>query len=532
MSQNEKYLYGAAVQGIQDFIFQTSTLKDILGASLLVDSICTTEFEEFLAEGKTQLIVSAAGNIKCEFDKKEACEKAVLEFPKKVMKLAPGITISQAVVKYNDIEEDSFTKAVEELEARLRNQRNRPDLGLTYSPMGAARYPKTGLAIVEKFSNETLYDEDKETCADLGTIKKLKRLSEETATSNALLEKCFGSPLPSKEQLAYDTQDLTDSNSWIAIMHIDGNGLGQVIQSIGSNKEVLKEFSEKLNTSTIEAAQDAFNFVCPKPHKNHPFPIRPIVIAGDDLTIIIRGDLALDYAKAYLDAFEKHSKENLQNIFDKHDIFKGQKYLTACGGIAYIKAKYPFFYGYELAEALCSAAKKDAKAKEQIKNGLPPSCIKFFKVQSSFVESLKDMISRTMQPDENTSLDFGPYYLHPLKEILEQTEANEPNEPQEVERQDRWTIKRLLQHSTLLDTIGLHEEDRRGLRTHIRQWLTLLHNAPQQADQHLKRAKDICKEHEHDYIETVTQSCTREDCLHYPAYDILSIHTINNQKTK
>ena len=35
----EKYLYGAAVQGIQNFIFQTNELKDIVGASELVEDI-------------------------------------------------------------------------------------------------------------------------------------------------------------------------------------------------------------------------------------------------------------------------------------------------------------------------------------------------------------------------------------------------------------------------------------------------------------------------------------------------------------
>ena len=31
-----KYLYGASVQGIQDFIFKTNRLKDIVGASEIV----------------------------------------------------------------------------------------------------------------------------------------------------------------------------------------------------------------------------------------------------------------------------------------------------------------------------------------------------------------------------------------------------------------------------------------------------------------------------------------------------------------
>ena len=34
-----KYIYGASIQGIQSFIFQTNELKDIVGASELVENI-------------------------------------------------------------------------------------------------------------------------------------------------------------------------------------------------------------------------------------------------------------------------------------------------------------------------------------------------------------------------------------------------------------------------------------------------------------------------------------------------------------
>ena len=108
-----KYLYGAAVQGIQSFIFNTNELKHIIGASELVEQICKSDFDEFAKNG--EYVVRAAGNIKFIFDRKEDCQKAVREFPKKVMSKAPGITISQAVVAFDD----AFGKAIDDLEALL-----------------------------------------------------------------------------------------------------------------------------------------------------------------------------------------------------------------------------------------------------------------------------------------------------------------------------------------------------------------------------------------------------------------------------
>lgn len=49
---SEKWLYGASVQGIQGYIFQTNKLKDVIGASELVKDLCETDFKkEFVLAG-------------------------------------------------------------------------------------------------------------------------------------------------------------------------------------------------------------------------------------------------------------------------------------------------------------------------------------------------------------------------------------------------------------------------------------------------------------------------------------------------
>ena len=124
-----KYLYGASVQGIQGFIFQTNKLKDIIGASELVKNICGDIFrDEFLKSGT--VVVAAAGNVKCIYADEAECQNTVLRFPKRVMERVPGITISQAVVEYpNDL---TFNDACNELEKRLRAQRSRRPKSLKY----------------------------------------------------------------------------------------------------------------------------------------------------------------------------------------------------------------------------------------------------------------------------------------------------------------------------------------------------------------------------------------------------------------
>src|SRR3712207_5584875 len=107
-----QYLYGASVQGIQRFIFQTNELKDIVGASELVEFICTDLFKNIVGNGwkADHQVISAAGNVKYIFDNREDCARVVRRFPREAMNTAPGITISQAVIEL----QDDFTLSVNE----------------------------------------------------------------------------------------------------------------------------------------------------------------------------------------------------------------------------------------------------------------------------------------------------------------------------------------------------------------------------------------------------------------------------------
>ena len=480
------YLYGAAVQGIQGFIFQTNELKDIVGASELVEEICTKMFEdEFKQDG--ELIVSAAGNIKCLFYSEEQCQKAVLLFPKTVMEAAPGITISQAVVKTTPEEIDrNFQLIVDELEKKLRAQRNRACKSITTGLMGIERSRRTGLPAVKVEKDDFL---------DLGTAKKKKRSEGSTATLT-LSKKSFGLDQLSKEELALNIEDLTDRNDWIAIIHADGNGLGEFLANMGGNKNELSVFSSKLSEATIAASQKTFNELPQDLDKI--IPIRPVVLGGDDLTVICRADIAIAYTKSFLSHFEEETK---QRNFP----------LTACAGIAFIKSSYPFHYGYDLAEMLCSRAKKDAKSRKV--NGLAPSCLMFHKVQSSFVESFDEIARKELTPSTGHSFEFGPYYISP--------------------QDNRWTIDDLLKHAFVL--IGKNKDeskDGNAIKSDIRNWMSLMHEDIEKAGQRKKRVLQLAKDKYKDTFSLATTPIVRDGIKCYPAFDILSISTIVNLQTK
>ncbi|MBD3842079.1 MAG: hypothetical protein IE909_09385, partial [Campylobacterales bacterium] len=144
-----RYLYGASVQGIQEFIFATNELKSIIGASEIVKRINDTIKEKY----EKNIVVNAAGNVKLIFDEneKDILEKLVLDFPKKIMKEAFGITLSQAVVKF---ETGELKDAFEKLEKNLFIQRNKPSIPLDSSINILKLASKTAKPAVEVVKDE------------------------------------------------------------------------------------------------------------------------------------------------------------------------------------------------------------------------------------------------------------------------------------------------------------------------------------------------------------------------------------------
>lgn len=438
-------------------------------------------------------IINAAGNIKYIFDNEDKCKEVFREFPKQVLEAAPGITISQAVIELRD--GLNLSDALHELEIRLRKERNMPMQPITLGLMGIQRSRETGLPERYHMSNPEDY-------CDEGTFRKRK-----AADTYSLLKKALGEEMPDMVQITNRVDSFTDANDWIAVIHADGNGLGQIVRAISENDPSGRDFhtfSSLLNESTIDAAKSAAGIVFENAIKNGTdLPFRPVVLGGDDLTVIIRGSLAMSFIQNYLEAFEKFTKENFEVLAKKYTVLKNG--LTACAGITYVKSSFPYYYAYNLAEELCAAAKKDSNREK--------SCIMFHKVQDSFVESYEDITKRELTTPERHSFKYGAYYLN--------------------DTPDRWTIDNLIERVTKLDS-----KDGNALKSDIRQWLSAMMepNGLGKANQILDRIKEVntSMKNEAEALTSWRTFTGQKGSKHniYPAYDVLSLHSIIYQQTK
>jgi len=384
-----KYLYGASVQGIQEFIFKTNRLKDIVGASEMVEIISQDFSSKY--ENYCDVIQKAAGNIKILFNTEKDVQEIVKHLPKEVMQYAYGITLSQAVVTVNG----TLTKDdLDSLEEKLKSARNRPTLPLDSNINIMKLSPTTGRATCS-------YDRSKKEFIDYATEKK-------RATKPHRLEKKIDPE--AKKHFAQELSEISNKKNKVAVIHADGNGLGKLLQNLAKKletnsldiKEVFTKFSKAIDNATKKAAKEAYD------NMGSPEDFRPIVLGGDDLSVICSADIAIDFTNHFLKLFEKYTKEELKELVNGYNLNEFKNGLTACAGITFANEKYPFHYSINLAEELCSYAKTQSK---KINDTLAPSSLMFYNVQSSFFVSYRDFVQKELEVTETISFEFGPYYV-------------------------------------------------------------------------------------------------------------------------
>ena len=229
-----KYLYGASIQGIQEYIYATNKLQEIIGASEIIDSLGQKfdnkqerdgaifgVFDELRVNGLVeQILLNAAGNFRAIVDGEENLKKIVRDLPKKIMQNAYGITISQAAAPYNG---NDYGTASKELERKLKTQRNRPNLPLDMSINFMALAPKTARPIVK-------FDDDD--ALDISSVQKREAHGR------------WFKRHPATKELKEFSQ-ISNKKNKLAVIHADGNGLGVLVKNLAD------EVTKNNNTGII-----------------------------------------------------------------------------------------------------------------------------------------------------------------------------------------------------------------------------------------------------------------------------------------
>jgi hypothetical protein len=176
--------------------------------------------------------------------------------------------------------------------------------------------------------------------------------------------------LKPEDDFIFNFDDFGEANesSYIALIHADGNGMGERIKALqGADNEAYVHSLRAFSASVQDAAQKALCATVDtllatrrqvkgddyfgvhseiKPPRGR-LPFRPVVFGGDDVTFVSDGRLGLALSQAYLTAL----RDTAPKLSDG-------KPLYSRAGVAVVKNHYPFSRAYRLADDLSREAKK------------------------------------------------------------------------------------------------------------------------------------------------------------------------------
>lgn len=485
-------VYSFEAKSIQQFVFNSSKLKDMIGASEQIENLCEKDglLDNMLNQLDLLKAVSflrkAGGSFIAIFPENghhslDNAKKLQALWTLSVQRNIPGLLFVQAI----GVDNNSVKQAVQNALEKQNKEHCRLFPRLPLAAPHIVRSRRTGYPAVkrqphsigreqEEFLDEAV-SRQRDFIQNLDVNFKLISRLDLPAFETEII---FPDEMPSDTNQENDNLfPLLPNNNYVGIFHADINNLGKISQELFNNttedeyRQNAYRFSSLIDKSIKQAIREAVInlFENHKRTQSGDFimPARPLIMAGDDITWILRGDVALKFARIFLGKLEKISEKYLDEHRSNYKVASLPSCLTACAGIAFIKAKQPFFQGYRLADSLCSSAKLESK-KRAAPDKPVPSSIAFHRITTSLIDNYPVIRERELTTKQ-LELTLNPYFIGESATALG------------IQIQD---ISDLIELAKRLDKIGPGR---------IREMLSLLYLDEYQANRAFKRWREVMK---------------------------------------
>lgn len=356
------------VHGIQKYIYRTSRVKDTMGASSIIENIVTILLDEAVEQAgckeqssliwcdengyipyhdddsRVKVLFVGGGNAYVLFDSRELCITVNQYMARDLLYKTYSLQLATAFVEVSgDYQEDyqRLRQEMEEVKAHMTDSKPYGALPIMKTELETG-YPLTYTDGTGEISTET-HLKHKE--------KLLLEESEESKKSNYLIEE-------------------KGVDSTLAVIHIDGNNMGlRIRKQLGEKTNYedavncMRRLSYQINTSfknVYEQMEKLFTEKCMElkrfRNKKEKQFIRKILVAGDDITYVCTGRIALATVQYFC---QQISQKTLTGLNGRKEIEENG--FSVCAGVAFVGNHYPFDAAYAVAESCCESAKMKAK---------------------------------------------------------------------------------------------------------------------------------------------------------------------------
>ncbi|GGP14099.1 hypothetical protein LDL08_20100 [Nonomuraea glycinis] len=414
--------------GTQRFIFESTKRRENVGASHLVTRIEEAWLNDALLEleadrtarirtGPLEIVTANAGGITALVRDPGLGRTLVAAITGRALRDAPGLDVCGAVGPPFDWDgADVLAEALHRTRAKL------PTVRLAH-PGPQSRFP--GLPIAALCTSSGLPAQSVVRPApgespqprSAASLAKLKAFEPALGRLAEKMGPLRGETDRTRAGLRVVVEYLGERADWVAVVHVDGNGLGRVFQNLPmvmrhQGRTTAEEYADglrDLSRGVDECVEKAFSRTVAELEAHGDslvdgyLPLLPLVLGGDDLTVICDGAVALAFTERYLALFKECAQddERVGGLLLK----AGEPALGACAGVAIVKRQYPFRSAVTLAEALTQEAKS-------VKTKLGPDrcALSFHVLYESAFADLSRLRAGTTLPD-GTRLTAQPYVV-------------------------------------------------------------------------------------------------------------------------
>jgi len=349
-----------STSGNQRYVFASNKLREAVGASHLV-AMSTTEWVRGALPTGADVLQESSGTTLVQVADEDQAHELARVLTRTAQDKAPGLDLS--VVSVPVAGEQVRQHDVDEVFREGHRHRARHPSALVRFPRlpVAASCASTDLPAMGWHSDSGARKDgsypDGETPQALSAEVIAKRRARPDAVKS--VEQMLARNGATQGMGLIKLDDFFDKVEWSAVVHADGNRLGALFQSAIEHLSPaeLSQLSRDVATVAERAFCDAVVALSTLVSKDdESLPVVPLVIGGDDLTMLVEGRYALGVVDAYLRGFSRHAAES--ELIGLASKLAGRAALTVSAGVAIVKPHFPFSVAYRLSEDLCQSAKR------------------------------------------------------------------------------------------------------------------------------------------------------------------------------
>jgi len=362
-----QYLLAAEADKIQDLLFRSARLREIVGGSQLLTRFCN-EVPRLLLPPEAQVVASDGGSFRLLFKTQEQAQTFGASLAE-IYRRATGGSLS--VAEPAPVNGD-FGAATEQAEENLRRAKRWRE-GWQEQPhlpyMAFCASCGIGLAVAHRAYHES---EEPQYLCESCLNKSAERAEQQAIASESFLGRFYRTVVesskydwPGKQRLRSRTEidpleDVADYDPrrYVAYLLADGNNIGKVFGAC-QTPEQMHNLSTGLSDVIRKALAAPTRMIKEKnPLDDRPnfIPVLPLILGGDDLFALIPAPWALDFARQFCEVYE----QEMQSLLAQIGLEKVPA-PTVSAAVIICKSKHPYRLAHETGEARLKEAKRVCK---------------------------------------------------------------------------------------------------------------------------------------------------------------------------